>query len=59
VRPDFASRLGFGMALAAVLFEDWLFPEGSPDRNALAQSLEAALRQLFLMDRTTDREISF
>ena len=47
VSPDYAPRLGLGMALAAILFESWLFPKGTPDRDELVQALDAVLRQIF------------
>jgi hypothetical protein len=43
VSPDLGVRLGFGMVVASVLMEDWLFPDGAPDRGVIAVSLARLL----------------
>lgn len=37
--PDIAVRLALGMLLASSLFSEWLFPDGVPDRNVLAENI--------------------
>jgi len=49
VPPDLAARLGFGMVLATSLFGDWLFPEGMPPRDGLAQAIDLLLTNIFAL----------
>lgn len=43
-----ATRLTFGMMAASVLFHDWLFPDGAPDRAEIVATLQKVVtRALF------------
>jgi AcrR family transcriptional regulator len=54
VKPDLAVRLGFGMVVAAVLMEDWLFPDGAPDRREIVEALARMLTRAL----DTEREVA-
>lgn len=37
--PDIAVRLALGMLLASTLFNEWLFPDGMPERERLVENI--------------------
>jgi AcrR family transcriptional regulator len=54
VPPQLSVRFGFGMVAAAILFEDWFFPDGTPDEQA---ATEALTRMMFKALSPTSRSI--
>lgn len=45
-----ATRLSFGMMAASVLFHDWLFPDGAPDRAEIVATLHKIVTRALLPD---------
>ncbi len=43
VSPELSVRLGFGMVVASVLLNDWLFPDGAPARSEIVEALARML----------------
>lgn len=43
VAPELCVRFAFGMIAAAILFEDWFFPEAAPDQPAVTHALTRML----------------
>jgi AcrR family transcriptional regulator len=54
VSPDLSVRLGFGMVVASVLLNDWLFPDGAPARREIVQGLARMLARAL----DTEREVA-
>lgn len=54
VPPRLSVRFGFGMVAAAILFEDWFFPDDTTDEHA---TTEALTRMMFKALSPTSRSI--
>ena len=54
VPPRLSVRFGFGMVAAAILFEDWFFPDDTTDEQA---ATEALTRMMFKALSPTSRSI--
>jgi AcrR family transcriptional regulator len=54
VPPRLSVRFGFGMVAAAILFEDWFFPDDTTDEHA---ATEALTRMMFKALSPTSRSI--
>jgi len=55
VSPDLSVRLGFGMVVASVLLNDWLFPDGAPARCEIVQGLARMLTRALDTERDAGR----
>jgi AcrR family transcriptional regulator len=47
ISPDLSVRFGFGMLAAAILFQDWFFPDGEPDEREVTHALSQLLYKAF------------
>ena len=47
ISPDLSVRFGFGMLAAAILFQDWFFPDGEPDEREVTHALSHLLYKAF------------
>lgn len=43
IPPEFGVRFGFGMLAAAILLEEWFFPDGVPAEEAMTRTLSLML----------------
>jgi len=47
IAPELSVRFGFGMLAAAILFQDWFFPDREPDEREVTRALSLMLYKAF------------